>query len=541
MADPNVPSNDARIVPAAGRSVNAELMDLVLQHRHYLEGVAAGTMASMQGLFSEALAEVQARMARASYAPGGLTDQQLRYLDRQLQSAVELAILDSQGELTNVLREVIGGENTAARAILREALPSPVNLGISMQGIPYEQVEAILNNPVGGEKFKDRIVTIRKESLQAVSNSLAKAVLMGEGMDKAAQRIRDTVTNVSYRNAVRLARTEIQRVANDTAKNAYQKHSEVLSSISWVSTLDPRTCLECGDLDMTTYWFDPPNTPSIDDAPRMPLHPNCLLNPQERVVVKGPEGAVPIEQIRPGDEVLTHMGRYRPVTDVLRGIAYKGDTAYIIEANFCDSSKSNVGSVIVTDQHPFYVKSRDGGDWLWVAAQDVRPADWVLAYRPHVQRFYIEEGYVPVSDLWVECKITHISQRRMKYELPTYNLTVEEDESYIAGCMAVHNCRCVWVPNTKSWAELGISPSDLKDMPGIAALDGALSDVLAYGDWFAMQDKDVQVAILGRSRWDDWNDGELELPSISAALPAHKVKPLAPNRLAGLLGLGKRR
>ncbi len=89
------------------------------------------------------------------------------------------------------------------------------------------------------------------------------------------------------------------------------------------------------------------------------------------------DGAVPIEQIRTGDKVLTHRGRYRevyhtqvrPHTGRLFHIKYFGDTSTVIDA---------------TDEHPFLVSKIEkteykNTDWKfeWVRADELQKFDYL--------------------------------------------------------------------------------------------------------------------------------------------------------------------
>ena len=100
-------------------------------------------------------------------------------------------------------------------------------------------------------------------------------------------------------------------------------------------------------------------------------------------------------------------------------------------------------------------------------------------------------------------------------------------------------CRCTMVPSTKSWKQLGFDKQDLKGFPGLKDLDGKLARVPGYGVWFKRQPKDVQLAILGRKRWLDWKAGRFKLRDMVSTIP-RRLKPLSPDQLAKVRGLGRR-
>jgi SPP1 gp7 family putative phage head morphogenesis protein len=97
-------------------------------------------------------------------------------------------------------------------------------------------------------------------------------------------------------------------------------------------------------------------------------------------------------------------------------------------------------------------------------------------------------------------------------------------------------CRCVLIPITKSWRELGFDQKDLKGFPGLKDLDGRAVDSPTYGDWLARQSPEVQRSILGPSKFAEYKKGNIPFPTLRTALPA-KLAPLPPGKLSELLGL----
>ena len=46
-------------------------------------------------------------------------------------------------------------------------------------------------------------------------------------------------------------------------------------------------------------------------------------------------------------------------------------------------------------------------------------------------------------------KVKEINKKKSKRNIKTYNLSVEDDESYCAKNIIVHNCRCRYIPSMK--------------------------------------------------------------------------------------------
>lgn len=141
----------------------------------------------------------------------------------------------------------------------------------------------------------------------------------------------------------------------------------------------------------------------------------------------------PIETVAPGECVRTHMGRPRKVVTAMTH-RYTGKMY-----TFTISATPNIPehTITATQEHPILVyvdlntiidRAETGFDW--VAAQNIKLGDHVI------QNPYEESSYTVF-----ECgEVTNISVED-SVDTPVYNLSVEEDESFVAENVAVHNCR----------------------------------------------------------------------------------------------------
>lgn len=147
------------------------------------------------------------------------------------------------------------------------------------------------------------------------------------------------------------------------------------------------------------------------------------------------QGLVNIEDIQNGDAVFTHQGRYRTVyhTQVR---PYSGKL-------FTINVRGNPSKPIqTTEEHPFLAVKRQRQNernttWEphWVPAKDLKKNDYLcvpIKATLEVSADYVDEKYAYVP-------IVSIASKTIS-KVPVYNFSVEEDESYIAGGVAVHNC-----------------------------------------------------------------------------------------------------
>ncbi|MCZ6868033.1 MAG: hypothetical protein O7G84_00855 [Gammaproteobacteria bacterium] len=90
-----------------------------------------------------------------------------------------------------------------------------------------------------------------------------------------------------------------------------------------------------------------------------PIHPWCH---RPDAVVETREGPRPLALIRPGDRVLTHKGRFRPVQRVAKR-AHRGELVELLSGDEI---------FVATPEHP-YLTQRG-----WVAASDLQPGDHLM-------------------------------------------------------------------------------------------------------------------------------------------------------------------
>jgi hypothetical protein len=156
--------------------------------------------------------------------------------------------------------------------------------------------------------------------------------------------------------ALTTARTEVARSASFAQKATL----ESIGLQTWQWCAEDSACDICSENDQEIVAIGD-NFPSGDSEP--PAHANCLL-PGTSISTR--RGLIPIEDIRVGDEVLTHLGRYRRVLALSR--------QQICE----DILEIRVGetSISVTGNHPIYHR------YGWSRADALQVGDEVGTMQP---------------------------------------------------------------------------------------------------------------------------------------------------------------
>jgi len=142
----------------------------------------------------------------------------------------------------------------------------------------------------------------------------------------------------------------------------------------------------------------------------------CFISP--RVLIYGSDGFKPIKDIRVGDLVLTHRGRFRRVVYVRpHDVLPRGSEVIRLSIVPVDRAGRRV-HITVTPEHPFLVNGS------WKSASEIRPSDSVSALgdkcevcgRPYFVRYdrYEARSYHTCSARCHNKRIFHSSEAREK-------------------------------------------------------------------------------------------------------------------------------
>ena len=132
-----------------------------------------------------------------------------------------------------------------------------------------------------------------------------------------------------------------------------------------------------------------------------------------------------IEDVRPGDSVLTHMDRFRTVTDAM-------SREYTGKMNVVCVKKTPEDNAYIrcTANHPFWsIEPGHPGKYAWTPAENLTKDHQVC-----VNVFSDVNHY----SKWVHPEF--VSSDVVREPVTVYNLEVDEDESYTADGVFVHNC-----------------------------------------------------------------------------------------------------
>lgn len=142
-------------------------------------------------------------------------------------------------------------------------------VGISFTTPGGKQLETAIREKWLGQNYSDRIWADKKKLTDNIEQMLSQEFVRGRGPNDIARDFADRL-NVSYSNAQRLIRTEINYISNKGSLQAY-KDTGIVEKYRYLATLDSRTSDICRELDGEVF--------EIKEAKvgvnLPPLHPYC--------------------------------------------------------------------------------------------------------------------------------------------------------------------------------------------------------------------------------------------------------------------------
>lgn len=299
--------------------INQALADFLLKYQHYVERFSNGTVQSLVEPYSKAKPIIQNMIKDLEdFGTGYTLDWRLQRLQgrlREINMVLKHADDDAITNLTDRLTQYAKKEKVVQESLLGAAFEQ---IGLNITRLPVEQLDFIINTPLGGATYAERMLQRYGETTFAIKQRLTQAILNGDDMARASrelfglgQTIGGMVGRRIQDQSEVIARTEIMRVSNGVRDRVYEQNQDILKGVEYLATLDPRTCIVCGSLDGKVFEYGV-NDPKPNEKP--PLHPNCrcVLIPLTKSWEElGHTGKTPPEYL-PGERPFGYTGEKAP-------------------------------------------------------------------------------------------------------------------------------------------------------------------------------------------------------------------------------------
>lgn len=130
------------------------------------------------------------------------------------------------------------------------SLEQSQNLVLNMSLLDHNYVMNLVNAPIAGKRLSKRLYKYRDELAQKVTNNIITGLFEGKSYAEIARWINEE-TEASYKQALRIARTEAGRTQAITTQKGYEEAKELGVDIKkkWLAALDKRTRRSHRELD----------------------------------------------------------------------------------------------------------------------------------------------------------------------------------------------------------------------------------------------------------------------------------------------------
>lgn len=250
------------------------LTDILTRRQVTLARLSAGEVRKVEA-FIRRLDE----RTRAKLALSELTQLSRSRLEERLEAigATLSAVLgDFQRDLFTDLAELAADEARFSAKALNVAVGMETTLAAPQQirAAIFAQPMS-MRGPGGGMMLRPFVREWTSQQVRAVTNAIRLGVAQGDTnaaisrtiRGTAAQRYADGILATTKRNTDTVVHTAVQHIATVARMETFAANTDVVGGLRWVATLDSRTCVRCGALDLAEF--------PLDKGPRPPLHPRC--------------------------------------------------------------------------------------------------------------------------------------------------------------------------------------------------------------------------------------------------------------------------
>lgn len=262
---------------SAGQKKIAELAQQIADHQARLQVIGANwgeeINDALDATEKKFLEKLQKELKNFDFVPNQKkTLEQLEKINEKLIKIRAQAWIEAQASVTYECKklaenEVKWGKRVAKEMTGEKKLNEPEQLQLNL---------VVENTLSSGRTLQQWFLKIAADDAARIETVIRQGVSSGWSIDQIANNIagtaengyRDGVFNTTRREAVNMARTVCNGVANSAKLAFYQANDDVITGVEILSTLDGRTCPVCASLDRKRYKMD-------ETPPSLPLHHQC--------------------------------------------------------------------------------------------------------------------------------------------------------------------------------------------------------------------------------------------------------------------------
>ena len=269
-------------------NINTALAMALIRHLTFLERLENNEIKAINKVLKQKSAEIaQLMRANADIATGStelstLTlDQQRRLFDlhRQIDAALIAGQVAVTERLSTALYDFARQEREILIELLNANIPPQTGLTLQLKVLPLEDIAAIVNTPLGGILFQDRLAQDTFLASNRIKASLVNSLLSGKNITQAARDVQRILGDALITRAETLVRTEYARVQTQVNLAAMRDNAEFLKGFIFVGTLDFKICPICKRLHGRFF--------KVNHNFIIPVHPRSYSDDTEVYTDKG--------------------------------------------------------------------------------------------------------------------------------------------------------------------------------------------------------------------------------------------------------------
>jgi SPP1 gp7 family putative phage head morphogenesis protein len=145
-----------------------------------------------------------------------------------------------------------------------------INNYIKLNKVTFRQLKILMRRPlpVFAMGYEDELAELLGRQYRKLQQIINQAYMDGKGYKEMVSVIRKDFQGMSTRYTETYLRTLVQNVSSVVEREWITQNKDIIKGVTWVGTLDKRTCPQCAVLD-NRRWDNPA------DAPSPPVHHGC--------------------------------------------------------------------------------------------------------------------------------------------------------------------------------------------------------------------------------------------------------------------------
>ncbi|MCP4336485.1 MAG: hypothetical protein GY679_01380 [Mycoplasma sp.] len=346
------------------KSINDVIKDKNIKNQVFNLRFRNNTVKTISNLVNKADLELQKKILSQSTSP--LTKSREKQIQKWIGSTNKKVAELTNEEIEKQYKELIENQIEFQKETIDSTIPKQIE--ITTVKPTFESVwKTAMIRPFQTKKFKQWFSDWDNSRKQVMTNEVKLGLIQGKTNQQIVRELFGTKANNYKDGKMQGTRSQIQtavrtttnHILNQTKDTFYKANDDMIKGYEWVSTLDNRTSLICASLDGKVDYYDGSRRELNGETP--PAHPNSVI---KGTLITTKRGLIPIEEIKAGDYVLTHRGRFMRAYNTL----IKKNDRTILKLK----SSDGVG-VSLTDDHPILTHNKG-----WVNAGDVDIGDVIF-------------------------------------------------------------------------------------------------------------------------------------------------------------------